>query len=49
MEQMRIEFDAQIASLTAAEAECVDQLAEATAANNADQLELGEGLNRNEF
>ena len=41
-DQMRSDFDARSASLTAAQAECVDQLAEATAAKNADQLELAE-------
>ena len=41
-EQARIDFDAQIASLTAAHAEGVNRLAERTAAKNPDQLEFAE-------
>merc|ERR1719160_947258 len=39
---LKADFDAQIDSLTAALDECVGQLAEATAAKNADQQELAE-------
>merc|ERR1719240_2600149 len=39
---LKADFDAQIDSLTAAQDECVGQLAEATAAKNADQQELAE-------
>jgi hypothetical protein len=39
---LKASFDAQIDVLTAAQAECISQLAEATASNNADQAELGE-------
>ena len=41
---MRSDFDAWSASLTAAQAECVDQLAEATAAKNAGPVILTHGL-----
>jgi len=40
--ELKADFDAQIDSLTAALDECVGQLAEATAAKNADQQELAE-------
>jgi hypothetical protein len=40
--EMKADFDAQIDSLTAALDECVSQLAEATAAKNADQQKLAE-------
>jgi hypothetical protein len=40
--ELKEDFDAQIDSLTAALDECVGQLAEATAAKNADQQELAE-------
>jgi len=42
--ELKADYDAQIETLTAAQDECVGQLAEATAAKNADQQELSEKM-----